>query len=225
MSERLHVLVVEDNQGDVGLIREALSDTGFVNFQIESVSRLSEALARLKNAGIDLVLLDLGLPDSNGLETFYRMLEATPHIPIIILTGNDNQEMAVLAVREGAQDYLIKGQIGGIQLTRAVRYAMERKRLENELRKSEEQLRDIIFSIADWVWEVDENGVYTYSSRKGFDLFGKSRKDVIGKTPFDFMLPDEAKRVAAIFSEIVTNKAPIKCPYWTIRGISKVTEV
>ena len=86
----------------------------------------------------------------------------------------------------------------------------ERKRAEETLRESEERLRDIIFSIADWVWEVDENGVYTYSSQKGFDIFGKSREDIIGKTPFDFMPPDEAKRVAAIFSEIVANKAPIK---------------
>ena len=67
-----------------------------------------------------------------------------------------------------------------------------------------------MFSIADWVWEVDEKGVYTYSSQKGFDLFGESRGNIIGKTPFDFMPPDEAKRVAAIFSEIAANKSPIK---------------
>ena len=94
----------------------------------------------------------------------------------------------------------------------------DRKRAEEELRLSEERLRDILFSVADWVWEVDENGVYTYSSQKGFDLFGKTRGDIIGKTPFDFMPPDEAKRVAAIFSEIVANKAPIKdLENWNIR--------
>jgi PAS domain S-box-containing protein len=94
----------------------------------------------------------------------------------------------------------------------------ERKKAEEVLRKSEERLRDIIFSIADWVWETDENGVYTYSSQKGFDLFGKSPGDVIGKTPFDFMPPDEVKRVAALFSEIVANKVPIKdLENWNIR--------
>jgi PAS domain S-box-containing protein/putative nucleotidyltransferase with HDIG domain len=86
----------------------------------------------------------------------------------------------------------------------------DRKQTETALRESEERLRDIIFSIVDWVWEVDENGVYTYSSQKGFDIFGESLGDIIGKTPFDFMPPDEAKRVAAIFSEIVANKATIK---------------
>ena len=86
----------------------------------------------------------------------------------------------------------------------------DRKQTETALRESEERLRDIIFSIVDWVWEVDENGFYIYSSQKGFDIFGESLGDIIGKTPFDFMPPDEAKRVAAIFSEIVANKATIK---------------
>ncbi len=100
----------------------------------------------------------------------------------------------------------------------AARDITERKRADGALRESEARLRDITFSMGDWVWEVDENGVYTYSSQKGFDLLGRSREDVIGKTPFDFMPPDEAKRVAAIFSEIVANKAPIKdLENWNIR--------
>ena len=91
-----------------------------------------------------------------------------------------------------------------------IRDITERKQDEKELRESEERLRDIIFSVADWVWEVDNNGVYTYSSQKGIDLFGESPGDIIGKTVFDFMPPDEATRAAVIFSEIVLNKAPIK---------------
>jgi PAS domain S-box-containing protein len=85
-----------------------------------------------------------------------------------------------------------------------------RKNAEEALRKSEERLRDILFSMADWVWEVDEHGVYTYSSQKAGDLLGRSSEDVAGKTPFDFMPPEEAKRVAAIFSEAAANKAPIR---------------
>jgi PAS domain S-box-containing protein len=86
----------------------------------------------------------------------------------------------------------------------------ERKETEDALRESEQRLRDIIFSTADWVWETDEKGVYTYSSEKGFDLFGSFPENPIGKTPFDFMPSDEANRVATIFSEIAANKAPIK---------------
>jgi PAS domain S-box-containing protein len=86
----------------------------------------------------------------------------------------------------------------------------KRKQAEEAVWKSEERLRDIIFSLADWVWEVDKDGIYTYSSQKGFDLFGPAHDDVIGKTPFDLMPPDEAKRVGAIFSDLAANKLPIK---------------
>jgi putative two-component system response regulator len=144
VSEKLHVLIVEDNQADIDLIREALSSSGFVSFQIEAVSRLSEALARLKNAGIDLILLDLGLPDSQGLETYHKLREAALHIAVIILTMNDDQEMAVVAVKDGAQDYLIKGQIGGGLLMRAIRYAMERKRAEEKIKETMEHLRKAV---------------------------------------------------------------------------------
>jgi PAS domain S-box-containing protein len=85
----------------------------------------------------------------------------------------------------------------------------ERRRAEAGLRESERRLSDITFSMADWVWEVDESGVYTYSSQKSFDFFGPSRGDVIGKTPFDFMPADEAERVGALLADIVTKKAPI----------------
>lgn len=98
--------------------------------------------------------------------------------------------------------------------------SLERRVAERtaELRLSEARLRDVVFSVADWVWEVDENGVYTYSSEKGYDLLGLLSEDVIGKTPFDFMPPDEAKRVGAIFSEIAAHKAPINdLENWNIR--------
>ncbi|MFA6126795.1 MAG: PAS domain S-box protein [Bacteroidales bacterium] len=94
----------------------------------------------------------------------------------------------------------------------------ERRQTEMALEQSEERLRGIISNIADWVWEVDEKGVYTYSSQAGIDYFGKSGDDVLGKTPFDFMTPDEAQRVATLFSEIVKNKAPIKdLENWNIK--------
>ena len=85
----------------------------------------------------------------------------------------------------------------------------ENRQVEVDLRESEERLRDIIFSMADWVWEVDKDGRYMYSSQKGVDFFGRSREEVIGKTPFDFMPPEEAARVATIFADIQSKKAPI----------------
>jgi diguanylate cyclase (GGDEF)-like protein len=143
MNERLHVLIVEDNPADVDLMRDALPETGPIRFHSESVPRLSEALARLAIGGIDLVMTDLGLPDSRGLATFRTLRQAAPDLAIIVLTGNDDQEMAVAAVREGAQDFLIKGQISGNQLMRAVRYAIERKRTEKEIRLLNAELEQL----------------------------------------------------------------------------------
>ncbi len=134
MSNQLQVLVVEDNPGDVVLIREALPETGPVSFAVESVPRLSDALARLKHGGLDLMIIDLGLPDSQGLNTFNWLRDAAPQIAMIVLSGNDDLELALAAVREGAQDYLVKGQVGGDALVRAARYAVERNRMEEQVR-------------------------------------------------------------------------------------------
>ena len=143
MSEALHILIVEYNPADVDLIHEMLPRTGPLNFQVESAARLSGALARLERKDIDLVLLDLGLPDSQGLPTFQALRKAAPGIPVIVLSGNDDKELAIAAVRDGAQDYLVKGQIGGDLLVRAIQYALERERLISELREALAQVKTL----------------------------------------------------------------------------------
>jgi DNA-binding response OmpR family regulator len=140
MSDQLRVLVVEDNPADADFIQETLAETGPVCFQVESVSRLSDAFARLESKDIDLVLLDLGLPDSQGLQTLHKLREAAPAIPVIVLTGTDDQELALTSVRDGAQDYLVKGQFNRGLLTRAARYAVERQKAEAVLRHQAEEL-------------------------------------------------------------------------------------
>ena len=141
MREILRILIVEDNPADTDFIQELLPVTGPVSFQVESVVRLSEALTRLERKGIDLVLLDLGLPDSQGLQTLHHLRHAAPDIPVIVLTGTDDHELVVAAVREGAQDYLVKGQINGSLLARAARYALERQKAAEALRQQTEALR------------------------------------------------------------------------------------
>ena len=149
MSERLHVLIVEDNPGDVDLIRDALPETGPIRFHSESVPRLSEALARLGTGGIDLIMTDLGLPDSQGLETFRKLRQAAPDLAIIVATVSDDEDMAVAAVREGAQDFLVKGQISGNLLVRTVRYAIERKCTEETLKRSVDKYRILLENVKD----------------------------------------------------------------------------
>ena len=181
MSEILHILIVEDNQADVDLIRETLPDTGLVSFQVESVSRLSEALARLKNEGIDLVLLDLGLPDSQGLGTFHKLREAATDIPVIILTGNDDQQASIAAVRDGAQDYLIKGQVGGNLLTRAALYAVERNRAEHKIQKIAREWQSTFDSITDSVCLLDFEGRITQCNQATERFLGKTKDEIIGR--------------------------------------------
>jgi PAS domain S-box-containing protein len=144
MSEPLRVLVVEDNPPDVDLIQEYMVTSGPTHFQIDCVSRLAEAIVRLERGSFDLLLIDLGLPDSRGLETFNKLRKAAPNTPIIILTGHDDEETARIAVRNGAQDYLIKGEIIGNVLVRSAKYAIERKRLQTEMQERESKLRAIL---------------------------------------------------------------------------------
>jgi len=149
MSAKLHVLIVEDNPADADLMRDALPEKGVIQFHSESVPLLSDALARLKTGGIDLIMTDLGLPDSQGLATFRELHQAAPDLAIIVLTASDDQEMAVTAVREGAQDFLVKGQISGNLLVRAVRYAIERKLTEETLKKSVDKYQLLLEKVMD----------------------------------------------------------------------------
>ena len=143
MSKTMHTLVVEDNPADTDLLREMLPETGAVNFQVTVVTRLSEALARLTGGGIDLVLLDLGLPDSHGLPTLHTLQAACPSLPIIVLSGSRDLELAVQAVRDGAQDFLIKGKFQADLVFMSTQYAVERKRMEEALRAQARELRAI----------------------------------------------------------------------------------
>ena len=131
----IRVLLVEDNAGDARLVREHLADApGAQGFALEDCPTLALAAAAFARTPPDVVLLDLSLPDSFGLETLVRWQELAPTLPVIVLTGSDDEAMAVAAVREGAQDYLIKGRIDGDLLAQAIRYAIERKRGQEALR-------------------------------------------------------------------------------------------
>jgi len=131
--ENIEVLLVEDNPGDALLIKDMLSVEVGCSFNLTNENRLSKAIQRASMSRFDVIILDLALPDSVGLETFSCLRDSVPHIPIIVLTGLNNENLAVDALKEGAQDYLVKGQVDGALLARSMRYAIERKRTEKEL--------------------------------------------------------------------------------------------
>ncbi len=142
-SRPIHVLLVEDNPSDADLLREVLTEaaTASVPFQLTQVERLDEAVRCLRENGFDVVLLDLSLPDSQGLATLARIHAEARDVPVVVLTGLDDERLAIRAVHEGAQDYLVKGQIANSVLVRAIRYAIERHRLQAELEMTRQRER------------------------------------------------------------------------------------
>jgi diguanylate cyclase (GGDEF)-like protein len=133
VKEALRVLSVEDNPGDAILVREMLRDASADGFVLENADRLSKAVECLLDGAVDCVLLDLSLPDAEGLEALAQVRTVALDVPIIVLTGRSDEVLAVQAVHEGAQDYLIKGQVDSRLLSRSINYAIERKRAEVEL--------------------------------------------------------------------------------------------
>ena len=145
----LQVLLVEDNAGDARLLREMFSTERPGSFELTHLLRMSEAVIHLAKGGTDVVLLDMGLPDGHGLDTVRRAHAAAPGVPVIVLTGLDDEALAAEAMKEGAQDYLIKGQIENRALPRALRHAIERHRMQtetSEIKKLQLQLKDDFLS-------------------------------------------------------------------------------
>jgi PAS domain S-box-containing protein len=141
MADRpITILLVEDNPGDVRLLQELLEEVSDVPFVLTSVERLDGALAYLAKKQVDVILLDLSLPDSQGLETFTKIHDQAKATPIVVLTGLDREILTQQVMQAGAQDYLVKGQVHGALLMRSMRYAIERKRAEEALRRVKDEL-------------------------------------------------------------------------------------
>ena len=136
----LRVLLVEDSPSDARLLLEQLTQVDPEQFEVTHLERLEDALARLKEQPFDVVLLDLSLPDSAGQETFLRAEREAPHVPLVVLSGTSDEMLGIEAVQHGIQDYLVKGQAGGPQIARTIRYAIERKRMGEALRQARDEM-------------------------------------------------------------------------------------
>ena len=151
----MKILLVEDSPSDAVLLQESLADTGPGEFDFTHVECWAEAGQCLQQQEFDLLLLDLSLPDITGRETFLRARSEAPHLPIVVLTAEVNEALGLEAVRHGVQDYLIKGQAYGRQTARAIRYAIERKQVEEALKRTEEALRQSEQQLRQWNSELE----------------------------------------------------------------------
>ncbi|MBX9964510.1 MAG: EAL domain-containing protein [Burkholderiales bacterium] len=168
MNPEFRVLVLEDNPGDLRLLREMVADEGDMRFHLNAVSRLMEALEVLDDEPYDLILADLNVPDSNGLDTFQSLQKSAPDTPVILVTGNTDESTALAAVAHGAQDYLVKDGLDARALTRAMMYAVERNRVEQERR----QLVAILEATTDVVWTITPDGRTRFLNQAGHAVLG-----------------------------------------------------
>jgi diguanylate cyclase (GGDEF)-like protein/PAS domain S-box-containing protein len=174
------LLMVEDNPGDALLLREMFKEQGFHQAELTHAECMTDAEKHLAGGAFDLILLDLGLPDAQGLGAVRRAHKAAPRVPLVVVTGTDDESMAAQALQEGAQDYLIKGQIDGRGLLRALRYAVERKNTEEALFVEKERAQVTLNSIGDAVICTDVEGNITFLNLVAEKMTGWTWEEATG---------------------------------------------
>jgi len=175
------LLLVEDNPGDVRLLREMFREQNSLGTELTQVETMREAEKHLAGGAVDIILLDLGLPDTQGFESIRRARAVAPHVPLVVLTSMDDESLAAQAFQAGVQDYLIKGQIDARGLLRALRYAVERKNLQEELFQEKELAQVTLNSIGDAVICTDISGNITFLNLVAVRMTGWSRDEAAGR--------------------------------------------
>ena len=176
------ILLIEDNPGDARQVQEILCDVPGFAYQFDWADRLSSGMKHLENDHTDIVLLDLNLPDSYGYETYQQLHKRFPDMPIVLLTGLEDEQLGLHAVRDGAQDYLAKGNLEGNLLTRTIRYAMERKLADIALHKSEQLLKKTFSCLNDAVFIINAHTMeITSCNPAASNIFGYSAEELVGK--------------------------------------------
>ncbi len=189
----LRLLLIEDSPADALLIRDLLGD----EFHLTNAPNLREGIAAASQSSFDLVLLDLFLPDSRGLDTFGQFQALHPELAILVMSGLDDEQVAESAVHNGAQDYLVKGQMDAVLLHRAVRYAIERKRVERALRDSEAFYQSLVENLPQYIYRKDVQGRFTFANRRFCVELGKTVQEILNHTDFDFFPSELAVKYQA----------------------------
>jgi len=204
------VLLIEDNPGDARLMREYLSEPAGALFELEHVGTLSQGLARLVQGGIELVLLDLSLPDSPMPDTFKRTHAAAPEVPIIVMSGLDDERFAMQTVHEGAQDYLVKAQVDPRLLVHAMRYAIERKRAEEALAQERDLFHTLLDNLPDRIFFKDAQSCFTRINQALTDHFKIDHpRQAVGRTDHDFFTAEHADAALQDEKRIMATGEPV----------------
>jgi serine phosphatase RsbU (regulator of sigma subunit) len=213
------ILLVEDNPLDSRLIREIMKNARVLNFELDSADSLSSALVRLASTSYNAVLADLSLPDSQGIETYWKLHNSSPATPIIVLTGTDDEGLALELLQKGAQDYLIKGQLNRNQLERSIIYALERHKILDELGKSRESLAATKVELEQALQNINEELETARKVQKSFlpqDTYSVSGASVCclyspcGKVGGDLydIIPIDDHRTAILLLDVAGHGVP-----------------
>ena len=176
----LNILLIDNNLEDVEIIRNMIKKYANFSAELISVDHLSKGLEYLNIKKFDIILSDLGLPDSQGIDTLKKIMDKVQDVPIIVLTGLEDETLGIQSVQQGAQDYLIKSKVEGKMLGRSLSYAIERKIKDAKLRESEERVHKIINENADGIIIVDKKGVICFVNPAAEKLFGRKKDELIG---------------------------------------------
>jgi two-component system sensor histidine kinase KdpD len=220
MDRDIRILVIEDNPGDVCLIETYLAEGGFRR-AVTTAGRLEEGLATMAADSFDVVLLDLSLPDSTGFETFEGLRQEDPHVPVIVLTGLDDEDLAVQMMQRGAQDYLIKGTLDASLLRRSIRYAIERASADAALRQSEEKYRTLVENLSDILYMTDVHGLITFMNNAGRTILQVAGGEAEGRPVLDLVHPDDRVDAEAAFRAVLSGGRPLinyECRFVTRGG-------
>ena len=181
MGENIKILLIEDNPGDAYLIEEHLEEFASFSYEFKNVGTLNEALSVLKEQTFDVILLDLGLPDSDGIHTFLKVYNKNPLIPIIILTGLNDETIWSYAVKNGAQDFLVKGQTDGRLLLGTIQCSIERKNLaEQELKAQEREKKVLLDSLNELVVFANPNLNIIWANKAALEFIKKDLQESVG---------------------------------------------
>jgi DNA-binding response OmpR family regulator len=190
----IDILLIEDNPAEAEHIKEMLAEARQQEFTVEHVQSLAEGLSLLKNRHFDVVLTDLGLPDSQGLETALAVRNQARMTPIVVLTVLDDEETALKSLQMDIQDYLAKGEINGKQLIRSIRYAIQRKRDIESFRESEQRFASFMLHLPAAAWIKDLNGRYVYANAEAEHIFTFPLSALLGKTDEEVFPPETARQ-------------------------------